>query len=223
MKGQVTLKTAQDYGRRCESIGKERRNTADLQDAMNHSEFKASHHALLDRLAAEYRQSNPIIERPPFMTVKLGTHENPMALRKTLEDKGCTISDWAGDIFNKITIASQPTEVDLLVATTQELTGKIQATTAEIFNSIRRIGELCPAEVGPQLRRQYLDQPNREFLLVAMEPITGSGGGLFVFRVERDGSDRWLSAYYGRPDGLWGADHQWVFVRRKQTLGILDS
>jgi len=37
--------------------------------------------------------------------------------------------------------------------------------------------ELCPAEVGPQLRLQYQDQLD-EWLVIGMEPILGPDGTL---------------------------------------------
>ena len=46
--------------------------------------------------------------------------------------------------------------------------------------------ELCPAEVGPVLRLAYKDQPLSRWLIIAMNVITVSVGGLSVFRVEHD-------------------------------------
>jgi len=66
------------------------------------------------------------------------------------------------------------------------------------------------------LRLQYHDQPEGEWLFIAMEPIKkDSGGDPFLFRLDRGGYDRWLVARYGGPDRSWGADCRFVFVRRK--------
>ena len=78
--------------------------------------------------------------------------------------------------------------------------------------------ELCPAEVGPQLRLQYKDQPNGEWILIAMEPITDSDGDLLVFRVKCLVSELWLNSYDGNPDAFWNPDSQWVFVRPRSDL-----
>jgi len=73
--------------------------------------------------------------------------------------------------------------------------------------------ELCPAEVGPVLRLAYKDQPLSGWLIIAMNVITVSVGGLSVFRVEHDDRGLWLSAGYGHPESFWGSDKHFVFVR----------
>ena len=76
--------------------------------------------------------------------------------------------------------------------------------------------ELCPNEVGPQLRLQYTDQPNGEWLLIAMEPIIGSSGNRGLFRVKQLAyGGQYLNGSYGNPDNVWHADTRFVFRRRK--------
>ena len=205
-------KAAEDYGRRCENIGKERRTAADLQDAMDHADFKKEHHALLDRLANEQRQRKPIIERPPFKTVELGTHPNNAALRKAILGADCKIGDWGADILKKVEVAKEPTDIDIIVLSVAELGFPNGATRKDIYNKALSLGlQLCPAEVGPQLRLQYLDQPHGEWILIGMEPITDSLGRLKVLGVEHGDYDRWLYGYVGGPDGFWNGRGRWAF------------
>jgi hypothetical protein len=75
--------------------------------------------------------------------------------------------------------------------------------------------ELCPPEVGPQLRLQYKDQPSGEWLAIAMEAISISDGDLNVFHVEHDGDGLWLCSFYGGPGDLWYPDYRFVFRARK--------
>ncbi len=76
--------------------------------------------------------------------------------------------------------------------------------------------ELCPAEVGPALRLVYDDQPQDEWLRVAMEAITDSGGDRSIFAVGRSFGGLWLSGSHGRP-GYFGdaADDRFLFLRRR--------
>lgn len=51
-------------------------------------------------------------------------------------------------------------EVDLIVLSVSELGLGDQAPLAEIYTRATALGfALCPAEVGPELRLSYLDQP----------------------------------------------------------------
>jgi hypothetical protein len=65
------------------------------------------------------------------------------------------------------------TEMELVVVTVSEIGFNQCATPAEVWARAEEIGlSLCPPEVGPQLRLQYLDQPNAEWLQIAMLPIS---------------------------------------------------
>jgi len=154
-----------------------------------------------------------------WKTIKLGTGlKTADEFRKALKDKGFNINDWANDIFGKpaFTAAAEEVEVDLVKVTVAELFKK-GARRDQIYERAEEIGlELCPPEVGPQLRLQYQDQPNGEWILIGMKPIAGSGGGLRVFGVERSGLGRWLGSYWGGPGHVWFPGDQWLFVRSRK-------
>ena len=151
--------------------------------------------------------------------IKLGTGlKDADDFRKALKKADCNIGDWGNDILGKpaFTVSPEEMEVELVVVSVAELGFKEGATRADIYKRAQELGlDLCPNEVGPQLRLQYKDQPKGEWLLIGMEPITVSDGYLFVFRVERnDDGERWLLGF-GRPGDFWYADYRWVFLRRK--------
>ena len=154
-----------------------------------------------------------------FKTIKLGTGlKTAIDFANSLKRKGFHVSKWASDILAQpaftASVSDKETEADLVVLTVEQLTGSREtATTARIFEEAKKLGlELCPAEVGPQLRLQYRDQPKGEWLLIAMEPITGSDGDLSVFDVERVDDGLWLDSDDSDPDFLWDPDDRWVFV-----------
>jgi hypothetical protein len=45
--------------------------------------------------------------------------------------------------------------------------------------------ELCPGEVGPALRLNYVDQPPGDFLHIAMKPVAKYNGALINFTVAK--------------------------------------
>lgn len=154
-----------------------------------------------------------------WKTIKLGTGlKSAGDFRKAVKNAGMKIDDWANDILGKpaLVVAGSVTEVELVIASVAELGFKDGAIRKDIYVRAQELGlDLCPPEVGPQLRLQYTDQPKGEWLVVAMEPITGSGGGLRLFDVAHGGDGRWLGAGSGRPDLFWDGRNRFVFLRRK--------
>ena len=147
--------------------------------------------------------------------ITIGTGLNTDGLRQAMKDKGMRISDWANDILGKpaFSVATEKMDVDLVVVSVEDLGFKDGATLKDIYAAAKKRGlELCPNEVGPQLRLQYKDQPKDEWLLIGMESFTVSDGDLRVFHVAHDGSVLWLYTFYDYPDGLWRSSGRFVFV-----------
>ncbi|MEX2027970.1 MAG: hypothetical protein WD988_00530, partial [Candidatus Curtissbacteria bacterium] len=98
-----------------------------------------------------------------------------------------------------------PVELDLVRLHVRDLgIKKDYPTIAEIFAQAEALGlELCPAEVGPQYRLQYTDQPMNEWFYVGMKPVTGSDGDPSVFTLGRRGDGLWLRGYWTVPDDRW--------------------
>lgn len=186
-----------------------------LELAKGHPQVKSRFHGLLDELAAEREAMLALMERPAWKTIKLGTHDSHQALRQALVDGGFRIGSWGDDILKRISVATKPNRVDLVLTTVAELGFPNGARWSEVYGKILSLGlRLCPAEAGPQLRFQYPDQPMGEWVLIAMEPITDSDGYPHVFSVARDGRGRWLGAPYGRSGHFVLGDHRWVFCRK---------
>jgi len=164
------------------------------------------------------RKENPWEKPEGFMEIEVGAYCSEKALRTALSDAGVSISagGWADDILGKTKLSSSKKTLELVVMSVKELGFPDGARYEQICAVAETFGlELCPAEVGPYLRLQYKDQPEGEWLVIAMEAIKDSGGSLGVFSVYRFGGDRWLGASYGRPDYFWYGDRRFVFVRRK--------
>lgn len=189
--------------------------TAKLQLAIGHSDFASEVRNLFDRLATEQGQKLAIAERPVWRTINLGTHASSAELRQALTDGDYRVSNWADDILGKTPIAPEPLTLDLVLVTVSDLGFPEGAKRSDIYEKALTLGlHLCPAEVGPQLRLQYPDQPMDEWMVIAMEPIVVSDGDPGVFRVARDSDGRWLYSNVGDPGRVWGSDRRWVFCRK---------
>lgn len=160
-----------------------------------------------------------VTEFKVWKTIRLGTGlETAEDFRESLEINGMKIGNWASDILGKpeFTVATKETKVNLVVVTVEQLGFKNGATREQIYTRAKELGlELCPPEVGPQLRLQYKDQPINERLVIATEPICGSDGYFKLFGVECDCGGLWLGNGFGSSAGVWGVDCRFVFVRRK--------
>jgi len=160
-------------------------------------------------------------EFPIWKTIKLGTGpKSADDFRKAIKAAGMKVGNWASDILGKpefVVADKEETEVDLVKVTVAELGFKKATRRDQIYNRAKELGlQICPPEVGPQLRLQLADQPNGEWILIGMEPIRRSGGYLSVFSVERSDSGLWLSGDYGGPGYVWDPDGVWVFVRPRK-------
>jgi len=180
--------------------------------------FGAEGYKWLLALKRFLRKEDPWAEFAIWRTIHLGGFKTVQDLRQALLDASCRIGDWANNLLGQsaFKLVAEETDADLVVVSVGKLGFKDGATRKEIYERAIQLGlELCPPEIGPQLRLQYKDQPLGEWLLIAMEPITDSGGGLSVFFVKHDGVGLWLGGDGGHPDFFWFAGRRWVFLRRK--------
>lgn len=165
------------------------------------------------------RKEEPWPKFPIWKTINLCTGLKAADdFRKAITSAGMKIGKWANDILGRpeFAVATEETEIDLVVVSVAELGFKGGVIRQDIFKRALALGlELCPNEVGPQLRLQYKDQPKGEWLLIGMEPITDSDGNLKVFNVEHDDNGLWLRSEYVSPVHFWDGDDRLVFARRK--------
>src|SRR3989338_2732163 len=94
------------------------------------------------------------------------------------------------------------------------------ATTREIYIRAQEFGlALCSPDVGPELRLQYNEQPEGEYLYIGMEYLPGPDGHPGVFGVSRVGGVSWLDSDWTGPDSHWRPARRFVF--RKLALDSL--
>ena len=138
---------------------------------------------------------------------------SPEAAIQTLEDKNVYLSSYGKDILEQTEFSSEQETYDLVRFTVEQLGFPEEATTDEIYAKAEELGlELCPAEVGPQLR---LQNTSKEWMLIAMKQITDRDGNPNVFDLDLDGDQPTLYGRYIKPGSRWHSLSKFVFRYRK--------
>jgi hypothetical protein len=155
-------------------------------------------------------------DTPIWRTTTLGTYTTIDAVRNALDVKRIHVGDTAKEILDRPAFKLSKTKLDarLVVLAVSELGfDERGASLADIYARARQLGlKLCPAEVGPQLRLQYLRQPLGEFLHIAMEPIAGDGGEPADLTVANGGAGLILVGGEARPNLIMPSVMRFVFV-----------
>ncbi|MFB6212694.1 MAG: hypothetical protein ABEI53_02695, partial [Candidatus Magasanikbacteria bacterium] len=139
----------------------------------------------------------------------------------TDKSENITITRWAQDVMRQedFKTLEDPQQVDLVRLDVSDLFGdERQHTLEEIYERAEELGlDLCPPEVGPNLRLEYTNQPDQEWLMIAHDSIEDSvrysGGCSFLLNVRRRGSALMLRASDGGLD--WDPVSRFVFAARK--------
>ena len=161
---------------------------------------------------------HPVFSWPIWKTIKLGTSGLRTAddFRQAIKTNGCFIGPCANSIIEKPQFSPTPkeAELDLVMISVAELGFGDGATCVQIYMRAKELGlQLCPSDVAPQLRLQYTNQPNGEWLVIGTEPVN-NGKSIGLFYVGRDSKGLfWLGGCYGSPGFVWDSSYTWIFVR----------
>lgn len=139
--------------------------------------------------------------------------DSPEKAEKALKDKNIYITDWGKEILQKTEFSKESKEYELVRFTVGQLGFQNGATTDQVYQKAQELNlELCPAEVGPQLRLQY---PGKEWMLIAMKQVADRLGVPDVFSLRGGDGRLWLDGYGAGPDERWCDDDRFVFRSRK--------
>jgi hypothetical protein len=108
-------------------------------------------------------------------------------------------------------------EVILIRLSVEDLGFSSGATLEEIYAKAKELGlELCPPEVGPQLRLQYLDQSTGDNTYVGMKPIPDGKGNPRLFSVVHNPiGEPWIDGCWMNPKNKWYPESKFVFRLRR--------
>jgi hypothetical protein len=151
-----------------------------------------------------------------WRTITLGSYRGVDAYRDGLDSAKIKIGDSADEILGRpaFPYARTKTDVELAVLSAADLgVESDQASIAEVYQRARQAGlELCPAEVGPQLRLDYRNQPLGEALDIAMEPVATYGGELTILTLVNWGTGLMLIGRDGRSESMVFRKSRFVFA-----------
>jgi hypothetical protein len=160
-----------------------------------------------DRQIQDPKSTTLIVDAPArFQTwrkITLGAYKGVNGYRNALDAAGIKIGDSADEILGRpaFRYAGMKTEVELTLITAAKLGVESESALSDVYSRAKRIGlELCPAEVGPQLRLDYRNQPLGEALNIAMEPVATYDGQPTILSLVNFGSGLALIGGNGRPD-----------------------
>ncbi|MFK4528284.1 uncharacterized protein YjiS (DUF1127 family) [Bradyrhizobium japonicum] len=156
-----------------------------------------------------------------WKTIRIGTFTDTFALRSAMSAMGCGVGNSADEILARpaFTLSRKKAEVELVAVSVAELGFQGEASLGEIYARAQQLGlALAPAEIAPQLRLQYLDQPIGEFLTIGMEPIGTWAGEAVVLTVANGGAGLILIGQDGREDAQISAISRFVFVRPGSSM-----
>ena len=143
---------------------------------------------------------------------------NKEELIKELENNS-RISDYAKQMMDNpdFIVSKKQEQIPLIKLTVKALGFPNGATTNEIYKRADELSlDLCPAETGPQLRLQFIDQPIGTWIYIGMKQISVAHGNPDVFVVCRGlGGSRWLSSFWAGPTHVWRPGPAFVFRPRK--------
>ena len=158
---------------------------------------------------------------PVWKTITVGTFANSLALRNALDAAGCGIGNSAGEILARpaFTTSVIKTNVMLLAVSVAELGFETDtASLADIYARAQQLGfGLAAAEVAPQLRLQYFDQPIGEFLIIGMKPIKTWSGEPVILNVANGGAGLILISQDGGADAEIPVACRFLFVRSNEV------
>ena len=121
--------------------------------------------------------------RVKFRNIELGTGiTDGQDFIDTMQAQGIHI-EYATQLLQNddFKVVGEHRRADLVEVSVRDLGFNGTTRYDKIVERAKELGlEVCPAEVGPQLRLQYTDQPFGEYLIVAMNAISGRGGGPHV-------------------------------------------
>ncbi len=128
--------------------------------------------------------------REGFKTIEVGTFKDTLSISNAINHAGFVISPFAYDLLRKTKLSPSKKSLEIVLVSLHELGLAPGKLYPELCKAAGRLNlQLCPAEVGPQLRLQYKNQPADEGIYIVMDALQFPDGllGIYVVNNSFDG------------------------------------
>lgn len=157
-------------------------------------------------------------EFPTWKTIKLGIGPKTDDDFEEAIKRVANLDDDARHMLRKpdFVVDTLEKDLELIKVSAADLGFRYEVTRHDLYPRAIALGlELCPPDVGPQLRLQYPEQPWNEGLYIAMNTIKDSIGFPCVFYLSHNDRGLWLGGIIDNPGEYQRIYRRWVFARRK--------
>lgn len=157
----------------------------------------------------------PVIRRSVFV----GGLTKPQLLNE-FRRHSISMNDYGETLFAAAEFSQSPIPraVETLELTARGLGFPDGVMVAELFARAIDAGlELCPLELAPYLRLQYLDQPEGHWITIALPRPPADADLPSGFYIRRLDDGLWLRGYVASDDHVWDADDHFIFCVRDET------
>ncbi|MEW4286162.1 helicase [Priestia koreensis] len=171
----------------------------------------------------------PIILR----TLEVGGLTKSQLIQK-MQQNAILMNEYGERLFadEKFTTSDAKYNLRIVEITVIDLGFPDGATTAQLFKKARDLGlELCPLELGPHLRLEYLDQPEGHLqntlqqapsgsITIASDILTEDHNFPKGFYLRRTNGILWLRGYIADDLHVWQPNNHFIFVKNNTSINL---
>ncbi len=136
-------------------------------------------------------------------------------LLEQLKNSSILINPYAEILFAspEFTTSSHSCNLKISEVSLQEISLKEGATSTQIFSRAKDFGlELCPLELAPHFRLQYLNQLQGPYLTIASKKTRNDESYPNGFYLRKLKNRLWLRGYRASSDFVWSPQSRFVFL-----------
>lgn len=143
-------------------------------------------------------------------------------LLQNLNIKNIGINEFGLQILNHKNFTTSPikTKITTIIISVGDLGFQKGAPTKDIYQKAEELGfKLCPAELGPHMRLQYIDSnqpidpPKGSWENIGMKKLSDEPNFPNGFYLRRREDGFWLRGYQASPDHMWSPTDRFIFVK----------